>query len=242
MGFLRRRRSRSSAAVGADAWSPTPSGDPDRSGSRFTSQVAIAASAMRSHGDRWESAYPKTAAITADALRAHLGTDAFDPDEAGQVPAAVDGSVGRGAASWIPVLEWTVTVAIGGVIGNAAWDGLKAAGRRAAKLLAQARDDGEQVFVSRGLAAILAASHILETTDETGILDTESVVEPSAMLDRPVTELSYGGFEPWLVLLLNEKRDTRYLVAVAADGQIEGAIRIPMTDYEQLIPPLPPRS
>jgi hypothetical protein len=215
--------------------------DPEREGSRFTSRVAFAVSAMETHGDRREADGHGKSPVTQEAIEAHLGLNALDADPEGGQPKAVDGSVGRGAAGWIPVVEWAAAVAIGGVISGAAWDGVKAAGRRAKALLTRATEGGEKVFVSRGLAAVFAADHVLAETGEAGILDTESVVEPSTLRGEDPSELSYVGSEPWLVSLINESRTTRYLVAVSPDGNIEGMIPLPLSEFERLFPPLPPR-
>jgi hypothetical protein len=87
---------------------------------------------------------------------------------------------------------------------------------------------------------LLAIAHVLESEAETGVLDVEAVKEPSRLGGGSPTEINYVGADPWLVLLLNETRTRRYVVGVAAEGSILGAIGFPISELERAY--LPSRS
>jgi hypothetical protein len=91
-----------------------------------------------------------------------------------------------------------------------------------------------QVYVSRGLAASLAADDVAEAFGEPGPLVVEAVEEPSSIAGWEVTELSYVGIEPWIVLLLNVERQARYIVVVNPDGQIAGRLATPLLEWEPM--------
>jgi hypothetical protein len=204
--------------------------DPESPGSRFTARVALALLGGRSgksrfsHGDDTGSASD----VAADVLDADLLASTSVLGE----PKAIDGSVGRGAAGWVPVIEFVAVAAIGGVLGNAAWAGVKAAGSQARALVASMKEADVRILVSRGTAALLAIAWILEVGDEFEVLDVEAVAEPSALAGRPPTELSYVGVEPWLVALVNADRSSRYVVAVGSDGEILSWMKMPMGQME----------
>jgi hypothetical protein len=194
---------------------------------------------MSTHGDRRELAGPTDSEVARMAISDHLGADSLEPSGDAGRPAAVDGVVGRGAAAWIPVIEWAAAAVVGGVIQGAAWESFKATGRRLRDLLRRAKNDGETVYISRGAAAALAALHVLDETEEHGVIDTEAVLEPSSLRGERATEASYVGVEPWIVSLLNETRSKRYLVAVSCQGDIEGLITLPVGRIESIYSSMP---
>ena len=67
----------------------------------------------------------------------------------------------------------------------------------------------------------------------------EAVEEPSGIAGRLVSELSYVGVEPWIVLLRNRKQLRRYVVVVESDGNVLGAVETPMGEWEHIFLPAP---
>ena len=94
-------------------------------------------------------------------------------------------------------------------------------------------------MVSRGGAAALAAGDVADRFEERDPVEIEAVEEPSSISGRNVSELSYVGLEPWIVLLRNRERRFRYLVVVAADGEILGSVKTPMDEFEGMFLPHP---
>lgn len=90
------------------------------------------------------------------------------------------------------------------------------------------------IEISRGAAALLAAARVGEEFGEQGTLAIEAVEEPSSIAGNEVTELSYVGVEPWIVLLRNDERRTRYIVVVMPDGRLTGTLRVPFVAFEEL--------
>ena len=214
-----------------------PQWDREGRGSRFTSRVALAVSAGENYMLRAERG---EAGVAHDAVTTVLGGDALDERPGLGRGEALDGSVGRGASGWAAVLEWGLQVTIGGVIGNAAWAGIKLAANEARGLLD--RGKGRRVMVSRGLAGLVAIDHVLSTyKGEDGPLDIEAVEEPSSVRGMPSPEPNYVGIEPWLVLLQNGPRTARYVVAVRADGSVASSMAVPMEEFESLFNGFPPR-
>jgi hypothetical protein len=118
--------------------------------------------------------------------------------------------------------------------------GTGSAARYTTELVSRLREREATCLVSRGYAALLAIDHILSDGAEDGILDVEAVEEPSSFGGRSLTEISYVGADPWIVLLLNESRTRRYLVAVSPDGWILGAMGLPVDEIQRAyFPPRP---
>lgn len=157
------------------------------------------------------------------------------------VPRVVDGSDGRGAAAWVPVVEWALELAIPGVIGGAAWAGVARGARWARQLVVRLHRDQVQFYVSRGFAALIAIGYVLDEGLEYGVLDVELVEKLSRFGGRGVSELNYVGAEAWLVALLNEDRSRRYIVAVSPEGEAQGALALPVSEIERVYLGLPPR-
>ncbi len=152
----------------------------------------------------------------------------------------LDGSQGRGAGGWIPVLEWLGINAAEGLVGLTAAGAARAGLKRIRARIEEARSKGHRVMVSRGLAASLAMDHVFETTDETEVLHVEIAQEPSVLGGRPPSETSYTGLEPWIVSLVNGSRRMRYVLVVSAEGDIEGCIAVPAEAFEAMFGLLPP--
>ena len=188
----------------------------------------------------------------------HKWADRFEMGEKGMAPAAVeaefgrdwpdvgddlgkatvfDGSYGRGAAGWIPVLEWTFDMATKGL----AWTVVLELGKRFRDAIAAARQGSGssagsdfRVFVSRGLAVILASAHVYEQTEEKEELQLEVVQEPTILSGNEPSEISYTGLEPWIVVLVNKSLSKRYVLAVGPAGEIHGEFSIPFGEFEAM--------
>lgn len=174
------------------------------------------------------------------ALAAELGETWLEGDpDLGKVN-VLDGGQGRGAAGWIPVLEWLGLNAAGGLVGLGAGQAARAGIRRIRKKIQEAKASGHRPLVSRGLAAALAMEYVFETTDETQVLHVEFAQEPSVLGGRAPTETSYTGLEPWVISLVNGSRRIRYVLAVTADGDVQGCITIPAGEFEPMFGLLPP--
>jgi hypothetical protein len=58
--------------------------------------------------------------------------------------------------------------------------------------------------------------------------------EPSSIAGHDITETSYVGLEPWIVLIRNTERELRYVVVVMPDGTVSGRLQISMLPYEAM--------
>jgi hypothetical protein len=199
-------------------------------GSRFTSRPALAVGIPE---ERW-SAYNDH---SEKALRKEVGDWLFDDHDQLGRGEPVSGSAGRGASAWIPVVEWVALHAAGGVVSAAAAMAFKAVWQRAK---GGPRQGGavRRLMVSRGGAAALAVAEIGLRFSDRDRLEIEAVEEPSSISGGGVSELSYVGLEPWVVLLRNREARIRYLVIVGPDGEILGALNTTMNGFEELF--LPP--
>jgi hypothetical protein len=198
--------------------------DPETGGSRFTTRPAIAIGVGE---------YPD-GANAEEVIRSDVGDWILARQPELGEAAAVDGSAGRGASAWIPVVQW-----LGEAIANNVVD--IGVGYALAKTIGRLRGwakgrEGEGraggFEVSRGAAAALAAADLAEQFDEQGPLEVEAVEEPSNIAGYEATELSYVGLEPWIVLLRNMNEQVRYVVVVLPDGAIAGRLRVPFLDFE----------
>lgn len=210
--------------------------DLDTPGSRFTMQPGMAVQV----GRRWMEQSEKQTGVARTAISAEFGDDWLEEDpDIGEVR-VLDGVQGRGAAAWIPVIEWLGLHAAGGLVGLGAGEAARAGLKRIRAKIERARSEDHRVMVSRGLAATLAMEHVFETTDETEILHVEIAQEPSVLGGRPPSETSYTGLEPWIVSLVNGPRRTRYVLVVGAEGDIEGCISVASVEFEPMFGLLPP--
>jgi hypothetical protein len=138
-----------------------------------------------------------------------------------------EGSWGRGASAWMPVVIWAASAVGAGVIGNAAW-------AAAANVIRRLREQTEATFyVSRGMAATLAADHVAREFGDAGPFTLEAADEPSSFGGHELTETSYFGSEPWIVLLRGAGDENRYTVVVEPDGAVSGVLRTPIAEWQR---------
>ena len=210
--------------------------DLEAQGSRFTIRPAFAIQVERDWIDKSE----REAGVARRAVSTEFGDDwAADDPDMGEI-LVLDGAQGRGAAGWIPIVEWLGDKAGGGLVGLVVGKAALAGIARIRTKIEEARSDGRRVMVSRGLAIRLAAEHVLTATDETGVLQVEFANEPSSMAGKPVTETSYTGIEPWIISLVNESWKTRYLLTVGPEGDVQGCLATPMGKLEAVFSPPAP--
>lgn len=210
--------------------------DLDAPRSRFTMRPGIAVVL----GPEWMEGSEGKVNFARTAITSEFGEAWLQPDpDIGEVQ-ILDGSLGRGASGWIPVLEWVGLHAAGGLIGLGASEAARAGIKRIRAKIDEARSRDHRVMVSRGLAATLAMEHVFDTTDESEVLHVEIAQEPSVLGGRPPSETSYTGLEPWLVSLVNGSRRMRYVLVVSAEGDIEGCIAVPAEAFEAMFGLLPP--
>jgi hypothetical protein len=182
----------------------------------------------------WVERSERETGVARRAIAVEFGEEwAADDADIGKVK-VLDGVRGRGAAAWIPVVEWTGLQVASGLMGQAALAGIE----RVWAKIRDARSSEHRVMVSRGLAATLAMRHVFETTNEKDLLQVEFIYEPSMLAGRPLTETSYTGIEPWIVSLVDGSQKSRYLVAVNPEGDIEGCIATPVGTFEAMYSPL----
>ena len=215
--------------------------DPEAPGSRFTRRPAIAITSRR--GGR--SIYYQDEADTGDARGVVFETideEFLRDDSVLGEPRILDGSQGRGAAAWAPVIEWLADAAGQGAVGLGISLALLRLGQRLRELLARLRRADVSVLVSRGVAEALAVDDVVRRGLESeGAVDVESAVEAAFIGGGASPELNYVGADPWIVSLVNADRTKRYIVGVAPDGQVEGVIVLPISDTQRAYLPLPPR-
>jgi hypothetical protein len=182
---------------------------------------AVVIESRRDGGDRYDPESDSGSAV--GVVEDVFGTLTPASAELGE-PTIVDGSVGRGASGWAPVIEWARDIGIG-VLGSAAWDGIKRAASRATELQRDLKSKRVQFSVSRGYAALLAVDHVLTAGNATeATLVVDMVDELSALSGYEVTEPNYVGSEPWLVVLADQSQARRFLVVVGADGTVLGNV------------------
>ncbi len=127
------------------------------------------------------------------------------------------------------------------LIGGAAWEGAKAAGKRLTGLIGRAsKRKPDYVIVSRGAAALLALDHVAREEPSVRSLVLEAVEEPSAIGGRRSPEANYVGIEPWIVFLVDVEAQVRYVVAVASDGRVLASMRFPFQKLEGYYYPVQP--
>jgi hypothetical protein len=197
-------------------------------GGRFTTDAAVAiATGEYGEGDD---------ALAERVIRESVGAWLLEEEPVLGRAEAVGGSAGRGAAGWVAVAHWLADALANNVVDIAV-------GAALARILGRLREWREQrkaegkhggIEVSRGAAVRLAAADVAEQFEEQGPLEVEAVEEPSSIAGRPVSELSYVGVEPWIVLLRNVGAEVRYIVVVNPDGAIAGRLRLPFLDFEAM--------
>src|ERR1700733_1405585 len=154
--------------------SDPPQFDLEAAGSRFTMRAALA---VQVDQQKWRLGSGGSRRALAAELGEGWATDERDLGDA----EILDGSQGRGAANWIPVIEWLGVTAAGGVVGGASWAAVVAPYRQLRRKVDDAKARGHRVRVSRGLAVILAADHVVDQFGKKGPLRLEFVDEPSLL-------------------------------------------------------------
>jgi hypothetical protein len=208
--------------------------DPENSGGRFNRRLAVAVLVPEYD---WES-YGSGPEATGRAVEARAGAWLLEEEPHLGKPRAVDGSVGRGAEGWIPVVEWAADAVGQGIVDLTLM-------ATAAAILKRLRRRGKDAsgdeaakpvgfYISRGMAAAVAADDVANSFGDLGPLEVEAVEEPSGIMGVPVSETSYVGTEPWVVLLRNAEAERRYYVVVAPDGEIMGRIETPLLEWETM--------
>jgi hypothetical protein len=202
--------------------------DPETPAGRFNPRPAVAISTGEyGEGDD---------ALAEEVVRGSVGDWLLEDEPSLGRAEARSGSAGRGAEGWTAVVQW-----LGEAIANNVVD--IAVGYALAKTLGRLRrrkDEREAegqhlgIEVSRGAAAVLAAASVAEEFGERGPLEVEAVEEPSSIAGHEITELSYVGLEPWIVLLRNTKAEVRYVTVVLPDGAIGGNLRVPFLPFEAM--------
>jgi hypothetical protein len=201
-------------------------------GSRFSPRPAIALGVAE---EEWPKG-PDAERGAEETLRRRVGEWAFEEQaELGRAE-AVNGTIGRGASGWAPVLEFVGLHAAGGVISVAAGMAFKQVWKRARR--GAAGTEEQRVYVSRGAAAYLAAAEVATRFGQQSAVEIEAVEEPSSIAGSDLLELSYVGAEPWVVLLRDRDAKTRYIVVVAANGDVLGSMKTAMGEFEGMF--LPP--
>jgi hypothetical protein len=137
--------------------------DKEAPGSRFTSRSAIAVQAGR-RGVRPIARWLRHRQRRRSRQRFACEADDRDIAELGE-HRALDGSHGRGASSWIAVVELTGAAAIAGVIGNAAWEQVKKRGSQLRDFLCALHENDAEVLISRGAAAVLASQYVVDRAE-----------------------------------------------------------------------------
>jgi hypothetical protein len=201
-------------------------GDPNNPAGRWNRRPAIAIVVLEHEADVFPS--PEAA------IEARVGSWIMEEDSVLGKPHAVNGSVGRGAEGWVPVIEWLGSAGGAGIVGGAAWAAVANIVRRLRAQWEQGEERPFRFYISRGTAAAIAADEISEKFGEEGPLEIEAVEEPSGIAGQDPIEISYVGLEPWVVLLRSIERKRRYYVIVAPDGEILGRIETPLLEWEEM--------
>lgn len=210
--------------------------DVEGSGSRFTLAPAIAVGIPEAE---WELRQADT--LAARALSDYVGAWVHDEQEGLGRGQALSGSVGRGAAGLAAVLIFIGLNVAAGVISVSAGMAWKRFVERFSDSLVGS--DRKRFHVSRGAAAYLAVAEVAARFGEEDSLELEAVEEPSTIAGIQISELSYVGLEPWIVLLRNREKQKRYVVVVSAmGGDILGAIDTPLGEWEAMFLPAPEES
>jgi hypothetical protein len=206
--------------------------DLDGPASRFTMSPAIAIGAPESE---WNYDNARLETGPKEALGRHFGDWIYDEQEGLGAGTPEVGSTGRGAAGLAAVLVFIGIHAAGGVVSTAAAMAFRRFVGRARDALPA--DERAGLHVSRGGAAYLAVAEIAERFGKQDPVEIEAVEEPSSIAGRGVSELSYVGVEPWVVLLRNRDQLRRYVVVVGTGGEVLGALETPMGEWEHVFLP-----
>ena len=209
--------------------------DPDAPESRFTRLPAIAiipdeeteaaAHQMRDRADPRREAVSRT-----------VGDWILDGDADLGIPETADASSGRGAELWAIALLWLALRIVEGAVQEISWEATKRIARKLKETVDRVRRSQASVHVSAGTARLIAIDAVLARyPDEEGPLDTQAVEEPSSMSGKSPCDLTYGPYEPWIVVLVDSARTNRYVVVVEPNGEVAAANRIALSSYESFV-------
>jgi len=200
--------------------------DPDNPAGRFNLKPAIAVVVHEKDWDRYGSAE--------EALSSQVGDWILDEEPILGKPRTVDGSLGRGAEAWVPVVEWLVNAAGGGIVDLSIAGAVTAVIRRLRRHRAEQPEEERRSFlISRGVAIAVAADDVRTEFGDEGQLEVEAVEEPSTIGGGEPSEISYVGVEPWIVLLRNVEVEARYIVVVAPDGDVMNRMKTSLLPWEK---------
>lgn len=144
------------------------------------------------------------------------------------------GRSGRGSHMPVPVVVWDVEVPVARVRESSASPFDPELADAAASVVARLSTFDVTIDVSRGMAALLASAYVTKEIDRGAIGVIEAVEEPSAIRGIATPELHYVGIEPWVVLIVNDRKRLRYISVVNSDGSITGALVSSMGEWEAL--------
>jgi hypothetical protein len=219
----------------SDGW------DPEAPGSRFTRRPAIAITSRRGGRSVYEAEHTDTGDAH-EVVSETIDEEFLYDDPVLTKPRILNGSQGRGAEAWVPVIEWLADAAGQGAVGLGVSLALLQIGQRLRELLSRLRAAGASVLVSRGVAEALAVDYVVRRGLESeGAVDVASVVEAAFIGGGTPPELNYVGADPWIVSLVNADRTRRYIVGLAPNGQVHGVITLPISDVQRAYLPLPLR-
>ena len=153
----------------------------------------------------------------------------------------VNGGIGRGAEGDAVVVEWLFEPVTRGLIELAVvlaakrvLDGLREVLQKKPKRKRQPRP-----FISRGMAVLAAAAEIASEHDGDGPFEFEAAEEPRSIAGEEISELSYTGLDPWVVMLLNRERKTRYVAVVDPYGTVLSVLASRIGKWEMAYLPAP---
>lgn len=201
--------------------------------SRFTSQPAV----VLLVGEVPERELGTASAETVVKQRLDA-TEVLLADEDLGTPAVIDGSIGRGAEGWAPVLQWVAEVMATGIVGAIAYDAVKLAARGTKRVFNRLKKSKTRFYVSRGFAALLAVEAVVAKYPG-AVLSIEAAEEPSAIAGYPTHELNYVGIEPWIVFLIDFEARKRFIVIVRPTGDVIGITEFELEEYEDMYSMVP---
>jgi hypothetical protein len=154
-------------------------------------------------------------------------------------PRVIDGSHGRGASGWAPVVEWLGLAAAGGILGNLATDAVKAGAARFRDMVRGTKERGASILINRAGVALIALADVVEEAPSGATLWMEAAEELATVAGRDVTELGYSHTDSWLVMIVDVEHQVRYIRVVAPSGEIRVRVAAALNPFERLYLPIP---
>lgn len=201
--------------------------------SRFTSQPAVVL--LVGEVPERELGVASAESVVKERLE---GGEVLLPDEDLGAPEVVDGSIGRGAEGWAPVLQWAAEIGATGIVGAIAYDALKLAARGTKRVFHRLKKTKTRFYVSRGFAALLAVDAVV-AKHPGAVLAIEAAEEPSAIAGYPTHELNYVGVEPWIVFLVDFEARKRFIVVIRPTGDVVEVCEFDLEEHEDLYSHVP---